>query len=577
MPTIPKRTIRQTLFGNIPQLTLTNWVLAVGGTVASSANPQGCGVTSLATRLIEITTNGAEDPENFRVRSTWEVDLEITYSDAIDQRLDYSFISLSATYTYNDSNFIFEAGLARPTMQFVFTPPTDPYRPLQKVPTVDGHTVTFEGGDWAESTECPLAKLIFDWGDGTIEQRELFSRFGKSSVTGFDDGEYWRGALMESFSHTYEPDANGNGSGQPITVYAVDAWGRRSLLKKRAIDPKAVMRVTVADDNGDFVFDTRDSYGITGKIVSRSLVYVSPSLSYPISTDPEIDPNGGVFRVPITGVGRFIFQFTLADNGAAATDSTVTFKQGAVYMIQIERPNESICCLPSGTVIYAQEVAGVLYSPQSNERTLFTAKMKNYLRKKPVGSEATISFFWPWSFRWGNFEATPYPSIPRDPLPHVSAPRLKNQGGELYLAGRHHPSGETRLWRSFDEAREWKELGMIWTPDYYHSDLELLTSNGAVSVALKRVAAPETPNSETRYYVECWFRKTYDKSKWESEPRLVGTTAVPFTLNETLSMYPHIKNEALAGGSNRLLIYALFQFFESVDEGKTTPWRQVAS
>lgn len=551
MPTITKPTTT-TLFwdsnNNAPAQTpsVRNWQIESNGVLASMAAPDGFEVS-----IAPLSTNAVPRIPGARAGVVYyEIQVTVSYPDSFNET---QWSSVDVSVTLGDPDLFgnpFQCGISV-------------VRPLAHAApsyVLDEHKVTWPylRGD---GNHAALEKITVNWGDGQIEDFSVSNTPIplQSGTTGAIYLPPWSAQTTAPVSHTFTPDADGNGTGVPITFWITDMAGQRSTKKGIVVEPQIKLRVLDdAQKSDNFLFDFLESYGRTGKIGQPLLTSGSANTLGPTTRDLMTDPTGRLFRAVCAMAANYSFSFSLSDLPVTGADSNLgliaTPIQRVTVPLVIEHPPEDALSLVSGSLLTAKE---------SNSALAFSRYKRSFPASRPANLQpGQTNQQWPFSLT----QITPTRAI----LTNVTAPRLAVAGALIYLAGR-HKSAETRLYRSDDEASSWEEIGMIWSAEYFHADFEMLIGGGGCSVALKRVEV-----ATNQYRLELWFRKTFDLANWQAEPVKIAENNGPLSLDVTLSVYPQILNLALIGGSNSLLVRSnlYFGFRHSADQGAT--WREVA-
>lgn len=510
--------------------TSVKWYASSGATfLGRDSDPRGI-VFEISNFALESITDNADDPNRTRTIKTrnYKYSVRIVYPDSVvDFGADYT-LYFSDNKQYSSTTSSLSPSVVSTISTSVYGNSSLSFKVWPELGTVDGHTVTYPIGVYAFSRglKSPVTQLIWNWGDGTVDTIPLEAtpddRVGGET---YYDGatnqsfHYSTGNLTSPVSHTFTPDANGNGSGVPISIIAVDNFGRKSKPLFSKIGPHAELEIGIEESTNSVLVSSKPTYGRTGKITQQVATRLGPSFDGSITPrPPDIAPDkwrvGAAMSGPYYAYSRPLDSYTnpiYATVGYSAGETQndpsklpVTEKHWYFH-----RPPFSALPWPDGSSIIARETG------ENPSRSSFYRKLVNE-KNLPTFSGFT-------------------------------APRLFREGAVLYCAGRAQ-NGTTRLWRSFSFEQPWEELSMIWPAEFYHAEVVSLIGGGAACLAVKRVAV-----SETTYDVELWFRKTFDLSNWESEPVKVVTLSSAIPLEGTFGLYPLLINEALAGRAPRLL------------------------
>lgn len=307
-------------------------------------------------------------------------------------------------------------------------------------PQLNGHLATFSlaTGEFtpgvrapvASSGEGTLARVDWDWGDGTTESTSAFAEtawFGASAAWYASDAQV---------SHTFPVDEQNDGSGQVIRARAVNSFGCKSVESSIALAPEAALDVSFDPDTGGYIADARESFGRTGKLTGRTVADTSvtpPQL--PVPSDPggfrlsikttldvsehftsengahnwvldytervirpalDLDERGRVWRFDLPTPGNYALMLAVRDNAnATATNQliegrnagAVTYSKSARRVLRIEHSPFSVAVLPGGTELLASEAVEFatgnvgVFAPAP--RITFQQKVKRWYSPSP--------------------------------------------------------------------------------------------------------------------------------------------------------------------------------------------------
>ena len=453
------------------------------------------------------------------------------------------------------------------------------YKAWPTVGEVDGHNVAYPTGIYAKSKQnkkeatTELTHLIWDWGDGTIENVALsateenepgsgrFVSDANGNLTYDSEGnlifEYQKlsvGNLASPKSHTFNPDPNGNGTGKPISIRAVDGMGRKSAPVLSAIGPHIEVEKSFDETTNSIVLDLSESYGRTGKIKREffSFTQENPNL--------ELDENGRKWSAPLivggvqSAIAKIRDEHDQDYNYSAYEDKTQWDRNsygsgflGLAYLTKEakwnpQRPAISVLPLRDSSSLRAIESLKLNYVSQDNSYIVSGTTSLYFIIENKKGVKN---------------------------LDDLTAPRLLNHGATLYIGGR-AGDGKTDLYESTNRAENWSKKAMIWTPEFYHADIVPLVGGGAASVAIKRIEGIAADGFTKNYDIELWFRKTYDLANWEDEPtQIEGADYHGLNAEDTLSFYPVLTNENLSGRPQRLFVLFGSKNYQTLDLGAT--------
>ena len=204
-----------------------------------------------------------QEPNSGSYMAAYAADFTVSYTDD-ESYYDTQFVSsaLVCGFGFGLTNTQFDTSNDYDHVQVFIS-----YHPgVVSPPTpviIDEKTVTFPAGFYGGNIlESEAKELFVDWGDGVTETLALIRQVFDSDYVG---------EVQSTFSHTYSPDEDGNGSGKPIRYYVRDVMGRRSPWRRGHIGPHAEIELIFDEDEETLTVDTSKCYGRTSKIVKSEL------------------------------------------------------------------------------------------------------------------------------------------------------------------------------------------------------------------------------------------------------------------------------------------------------------------